>query len=125
MQRVPTTTAALLWALVVALALLTPSSSETALPSWLPPLVEAALDKIVHGLLFFVQAALLGRALVDRALPVVTRWTATVVATVYGGALELLQAGIDGRGLEGADAAANALGAISWLALVILRARRA
>ncbi len=96
----------LLWALVVAVALLTPGPELeriTRPPNW--------IAGAAHLVLFMVMAWVLHRSLagegVRRALAL-----SFLTAFVYGGALEFGQIPIEGRGLEAFDFMMNGAGAL-------------
>lgn len=109
------------------------------LVTWLPPLLWAAallflsaqpagsfpvgslwhLDKLVHGCLYFVLGALIGRALASSAAAGYTGRTALVAAAIGLAAFGLLdewsQSFSPGRTSSGADALADAVGACAGL----------
>ena len=97
----------------MAMLLLAPSELGGPAPVWLARFEAAGGDKLVHAVLFFVQAALLARTL-QRLGVVGASWKAVAVAAAYGLALELLQLGVDGRGWEAGDVLADVAGAGLW-----------
>lgn len=107
----------LAWSAVIVFLLLLPGGDLPAVPGWVPVLVAALSDKLVHCGLFFIWAGLAmaasGRPSAKRALTLIF-----VSSVALGGALELAQAWVPGRDPSWADLAADALGAL--LALLIL-----
>ena len=85
----------------------------------IPVLLGVALDKWVHAGSYAVLAWLLARARGSRTLAAVVPVVA--LAACYGGGIELLQGLTPSRSLSGADAMANAIGAVVggglWVAL--------
>jgi hypothetical protein len=111
----------LLWWVAVPWLLLSPIPDDgLSLPGWLlqilPRPVVVALDtfadKVVHGVLFGLGAALLHRLPMPLAL-------AVLVSAAYGGAMELLQLSFPPRTGDGWDALANLTGAVLYAALVL------
>jgi hypothetical protein len=105
---------ALVWLALVAGLLLLPQPADLGLGGAFP-----GADKVGHGLLFGVAAALLLRWFAT--LPGIRRplLAAVGVAALYGGALEVAQGALGFRSAEVADGAANLAGAA--LAGVIVR----
>lgn len=106
-----------LWALLVAALLWTPGSdgpSRWPLTDRLAALAEAGGDKVVHALLFAVQAWLL-----CRARPGGARWRAAcfALAAGYGALTEAGQLLVAGRDAGLPDALANTAGAALGVAL--------
>ncbi len=112
-----------MWALVVGVLLAAPESALPSVSGWLPEAVQPWADKLVHGFLFFVLAALGLRS--ARALPGIRRPLVFVAAAtlVYAVILELIQTQVPGRGWELFDLVAGILGI--GLALVLIRDDRA
>jgi len=104
----------------VAYLLLAPGS-DTPSPEWLVRFAELGGDKLVHGVLFFVQAAAVAWTM--RGAGPSRHWTAAVTAALYGLVLEFGQLGVEGRGWDVADVVANAAGAGLWAVLQAFRAR--
>ncbi len=105
---------ALAWALFLGLLLLLPADAyDPAGQGWLDRLLDAVplLDKLVHAVLFAVQSLLLRRALAARGAPRAALWAA-VVASAYGGLMEVLQGPIPGRATGVTDMIANIVGAL-------------
>ena len=84
-------------------------------PPFAPGLAALPLDKLVHAALFFVLVRLWRRV---SALHVATL---AGVAAVYGGLLELAQAGLGTRTGDWGDFAADAAGAVAAALLPALR----
>jgi VanZ family protein len=106
---------------LIAFLLLIPSTSELSAPDWLDRFAAAGGDKLIHGLLFLVQAALLERTWRRRLDGAWGVWLAVLVALLYGLALESLQEMVPGRGWEWDDLVADGLGAAAWPLLMALR----
>lgn len=107
---------ALLWALGILVATLSPKQD---VPSW-PWADRIQLDKWVHAFLFGMQCVLLGLAFLRASSvnrPVGLLVLATVLAVAFGGVVELLQE-VMGNGREGdvSDLLADAAGALLGLA---------
>lgn len=110
---------ALLWMALVSAALVIPPSPD--LPEWLPRAFHfAALDKVVHGLMFLAAGVL-----VARSFGRLRRWrfpalAAFVLLGAYGVASEVAQQVWTARNGEVADAAADLAGAAAGAGLVAL-----
>ena len=104
---------AAIWSLIVAFLLLSPGGSDGPTPEWLQWLSDHGSDKVVHALLFFIQASVLARSL-RRVGSSAGSWTPVALAALYGLVLEVAQMGIAGRGWEVTDVAANTAGALLW-----------
>lgn len=106
---------ALLWSALIAVALVVPTGPD--LPEWVPRFLHfQALDKVIHGLMFFVAGWLLARSLACFAALRHPALTAFALLVVYGGALETAQHLATARSGELADAAADAVGAAAGVA---------
>jgi len=110
---------AVLWLAAMTLALAVPSNVAD-LPRWWPRVLHFhALDKVIHGVLFFVAALLLVRSL--RCLPRLRRplLATLLLLTAYGAATEVAQHLFTDRHGEVLDAAADvggaAAGTLLWL----------
>jgi hypothetical protein len=105
--------AAAAWAMVIAAALWTPAPEappEWGWWSWLGELEAAGGDKVVHALLFGVQAWLLCRW--RRGAPTGAWLGGCLALTIaYGGMTEAVQAALGGRAAELGDLVADAVGA--------------
>jgi hypothetical protein len=114
------------WAVLIA-ALLWSSGPEVPTPwtwlgTWLGAAEEAGGDKLVHALLFGVQAWLL--CSVRPGAPSAGWLAACLGATVaYGGLTEAVQAALGGRDAELADLWADAAGAAGAVAAYAWRRR--
>lgn len=110
---------AVLWAVLMAIFLAMPGETALRIADRLP---IPALDKLVHGALFFVWALLLWRSL-SRVLT--TTWKTTVVVLVvsclYGVVSEIGQGWVSGRSPEAADVGADLVGTCLALLLIALR----
>lgn len=102
---------AAVWLIAMTIALAAPSNTAD-LPSWWPRILHfQALDKVIHGILFTVAAALLVRSF--RRL----RWLARpallafLAAAAYGGVTEIGQHTLTDRQGEVADVGADVAGA--------------
>ena len=120
---------ALGWAAATWLLLATPPPARGGLPGWLPwDGVRAlpAADKAVHAALFFVQAALLRRALPRRGAAGERRalLASVVASTAWGGATELFQRRVPGREADALDLLADFAGAAGFAALASFRSWR-
>lgn len=115
---------AVLWALIIALLLLFPMPPESDdLPMFLGVVMFPGVDKVAHGVLFFVMAYLLTGALdLGRGrLP-----AAFVLAVAYGAATEVAQGLFTDRSAEVGDFLADTAGAALGAVLVLVpRSRRA
>lgn len=109
------------WSLLVAFLLLAPGGDAPSGPVWLERFEAAGGDKLVHGLLFLAQAALLARSGRRFGEGGGRGWLAAGVALAYGAVLEFAQDSIPGRGFEVADLAADAVGAFLWPLVSLLR----
>ncbi len=97
------------WAALIEMLLLWPSPPEV------PPLFSSVgVDKIVHAVLFAVQAVLGAWALAVRGR---SAWPALVGAIVFGAFTELEQHFMPSRAMELGDLLADAAGAALGLAL--------
>lgn len=118
-----------LWALLVAVALLLPGDAMPERLPWLEWLSGWA-DKLGHFTLFAVLAGLLWRSLGERRRQARPVALAVALAALYGLALELAQLRIAGRSLETLDLAANLIGALTgpslalWLEVGVARSPR-
>ncbi len=105
------------WSAVIVFLLLLPGGDLPAVPGWVPALLAAISDKLVHCGLFFVWAGLAAgageRIYARRNLAAIF-----LTAVALGGLLELAQAWVPGRDPSWGDLAADAFGAL--LALVVL-----
>lgn len=114
--------AAGLWGALVTVAMLAPWGHDHSHPwrglPWLPD-----PDKVGHGVLFFVLAWLISRALkaAGHRRPVLT---ATLVTIVYGTALEMAQNWVPLRSTDPWDVVANAAGALAFATIATLRGWR-
>jgi len=102
------------WSLLVAVLLLTPGDTELSAPQWLATFTVTGGDKLIHGLLFLTQAALLERAWPRSTSPPTRAWLAVLVALLYGLALEGAQEMVPGRGWQWSDVLADGVGAALW-----------
>ena len=125
------------WALLVAVALFASGPETGVLAPWIRRFEEMGGDRLVHGLLFFVQAWLLVGAFerggeegreanraAGRGAGVGAGVAAAVVAAAYGGASEVVQAYLPGRSAELADFAADAVGAVAGAVAAAMRSGR-
>lgn len=121
-RRRDASAALLLWTAVIVFLLLLPGRDLPTVPGWVPALLAALSDKLVHCGLFFVWG---GLAAMAGGKPYAKRTLAAIflVAVALGGALELAQAWVPGRDPSWGDLAADALGALLILALVLLVSR--
>jgi VanZ family protein len=114
------------WLLAVTASLAAPKRDFADLPEWWPHLLHFhALDKVVHGLLFFGLALLVGRSF--RRLAIFRRplLAAFLAASLYGLATEIGQHTLTDRAGEAADWGADVLGAAAGVAPLALRRRPA
>lgn len=112
--------AAAVWGMLTAGLLLIPAPAvESVSSDWLGGLLSALpqVDKLVHGALFLVLAALLARSLAGSGVrrPGVV---AIAAAVSYGVLLELVQGAVPGRSPQALDAVADAVGATIGAILV-------
>ena len=115
---------AVVWAALVAAALLSPSDLTPGGSAWGRWLAEHGGDKAVHGALFFGQALWLARALGSGTGSARPRWLAAGLSALYGALLELLQLAVPGRAFEVGDLLANAAGALLYPLIGLLSTRR-
>ena len=113
---------ALLWAIAIACLLLTPS--EVYEKEWLEFDFRHTVDSIVHGVLFFVLAILVRRALTG-GRPHARAMTTLGLCLVYAVLLEILQQPIPGRSFEIVDIVAAFLGILAALGRTMLPATTA
>lgn len=119
---------ALAWAASTWFLLVTPPPPPEGLPAWLPwdgLVALPGIDKAVHAALFFVQAALVGRALPARSATG-RRWAlfaSVLAATAWGAATELSQRRVPGRDADPLDLLADFAGALAYAATAAFRRR--
>jgi len=111
--------ALVVWSAAIVFLLLLPGGDLPSVPGWVPALLAAISDKLVHCGLFFVWAGLAAMAVVK---PYAKRGLAAIflASVAFGGALELAQGWVPGRDPSWGDLAADALGTLLILALVLL-----
>jgi len=112
--------ATLLWALAIAILLLAPSPVGGPETWWFLTLERLQADKLVHLVLFAVQAVLGRRWARAAGLRAPDLW-ALAATVAYGALTELLQLYVPGRDGDLFDLAADGTGAV--LAVVLARWR--
>jgi len=103
--------AVVVWAAAIAGLLLTPGSALDR--DWLKFPFRHLFDSVVHGVVFFILAILLYRALAHGRWPAIA--TTVVGCLLYAILLEVLQRGIPGRSFEMVDIVAAFLGILAAL----------
>jgi len=112
-------TLAIAWAVLIVALLETPSPPSLPGGPWMPGAVQPFVDKIGHAGLFFVQAALVERAL-TRRLGRRGAWLAALaVVVVFGAATEIAQRWVPPRDASFGDLAADVGGALLYGVLLL------
>ena len=114
------------WALLTVILLLAPNGAGE-LPEWAEWIEAHGGDKVVHSLLFLVQAWLVNRSLSVLGLVRRAALRGAVLAALFGCVLEIIQLGIPGRSATLGDLVANISGAAIFLLIhrFVLRRRSA
>lgn len=115
--------AALLWALVIALLLVAPVPGPHGGRGWFQTLEAWGADKLVHLALFGVQAILLRRWLHAAGVRAPGLW-AVVATLAYGALTEALQVPLPDRHGDLRDLAADGIGALAGVLAASRRGRR-
>ena len=110
------------WTLCTAVLLLAPGGAASG-TDWLFWVESHGGDKIIHALLLFVEAVLVAKSAALRVSRRSSVAIGTLVALLFGAGLEFSQLGIPGRTATWGDLLANAVGAMLFPCLYLLRRR--
>jgi len=116
LARIP----ALLWIIVIFILLTLPASDVPSIYFWT---FGIDFDKFIHGVLFFVQSALLWYAFIaggfnPKRIPH-PLFSAALLSTLYGAAMEVYQGTLIDRSADVMDGVADAIGATLFVVVAV------